>query len=142
MDMSNEHQVLTVILPPAIAARIRKKYPSDEIGCIPEKDSLRIQTQLGTDDAYQVRISEIALVLIEYLKKPGADWGPWPDELDDCIAIGTVLAARFSKDLDELLCEWPFEVVARLEKRCALEGISLEEWFTNRVIEMKAGSRS
>jgi hypothetical protein len=139
--MSDEHQVLAMILPPTVAARIREKYPLDESGCIPEEESRRIQTRLAADEAYQVQISKIAFVLIEYLKKRSADWGPWPDELDDCIAIGTVLAARFSEDLEEVLCEWPSAVLDQLEERCASKGISLEEWFTNRVIESKAVHR-
>jgi hypothetical protein len=136
--MSNEHEVVAMILPPTIAARIRQTYPPDESGCIPEKESLRIQTRLETDDVYQARIRKIAFVLIDYLREPSPDWGPWPDELDDCIAIGTVLAARFSGDLDELLCELPSEILGRVEQRCASEGITVEEWFINWFIESKA----
>jgi hypothetical protein len=76
--------------------------------------------------------------LLRYLKLPTPVWGCWPEELDDCIAIGTILAAWFSAEFDELLCELPAEALDRLEKVCTEEGVSPEEWLANRIIERKA----
>jgi hypothetical protein len=136
--MNEELVTVPAVLPPFLYDRLEDEGridPNVEHGDI---DICESQFRLIQDEPYWARIWALTATIWPYLGQPGSDWGPWPHELDDCLAIAGNLSALIHGALDESLCEWPEEVIEDLEQECRERCVSLEVLLINRIFGMKS----
>jgi hypothetical protein len=136
--MNEELVTVPAVLPPFLYDRLEDEGridPNVEQGDI---DVCESQIRLIKDEPYRARIWAITATIWPYLGLPGPDWGPWPDKVEDCLAIAANLSALIFGELDESLCRWPEEVIEDLERDCRERCISLEVLLINRLFDMKS----
>ena len=57
--------------------------------------------------------------------------------MGESVFIGMILGIWFTKDIEEQLLDMPEEELAFLEKECRQQGISLEQYLFDRLVEVR-----
>jgi hypothetical protein len=136
--MDSELVTVPCVLPPRVTDRLIAEGRIDPTIELADLDTMQIQARFIEDLAYRKRIWELTQQIWLCLFEPGTNWGSWPDNLDDCLAIAGNLSALIFGELDESLCQWPEEVIEDLERECREDCVSLEVLLINRLFDMKS----
>jgi hypothetical protein len=93
--------------------------------------------QVLADPKRKFKLRETTDSIVAHLKLFPSGWGEWPQNSEDCLFIGSLLAAGLLQDLDEKLIEFPEEFIVFLEERCKEEGVETEDILLELFIESR-----
>jgi hypothetical protein len=122
-----------VLLPPFIRQRLSAK--ADSLGVLPVNLAGPLIQALLLDTERQERLFRTASDILDHIQSDSPGWGDWPTDIADALCIGTILGRWIETGIEERILELSEEDLARADKRCQAQGLSLEQYVIERLIE-------
>lgn len=126
------------IVPPRIGDRIQEEFDC-EAGLISWE---RVAPKLNHRAGSRERVYTLARKIADHImgEKPG--WGPWPEDLQECLSIGLVLGAWLESGLEDVVTEMPESELAEFEDESRRTGLSLEQLVIRNLVAAKEAEDS
>jgi hypothetical protein len=128
------------VLPPLLVERVHRHYNLLYGEGFTASDALaKFCSEFITDAAFRERIQTRAEELQSIVfDSRDPSWGLWPLDPEECAGIGFFLGLALENSLDDYLADLPEPRLALLEAQVVSSGRSLEEIFTEMLIESKS----
>jgi hypothetical protein len=95
------------------------------------------------EPAFCERVHAISRDLHDTVFDPDSrEWGTWPTDLQEIIAVGFVLGVYFESGIDDMLLRLSEEELSFVEEQCREESLSLNELIIDRLWESKQSGES
>jgi hypothetical protein len=127
-----------VLLPPFIRQRLSAK--ADSLGVLPLKLAGPLIQALLLDPERQERLFQRAGNILDHIESGAPGWGDWPTDAADALCVGTILGMWIETGVEQKILELSEEDLARADKRCQSEGLSLEQYVIGLITERLDGS--
>ena len=128
------------VLPPLLVERVHRHYNLLYGEGFTASDAIaNFCSEFITDAAFRERIQTRAEDLQSIVfDSRDPSWGLWPLDPEECAGIGFFLGLALENSLDDYLADLPEPRLALLEAQVVSSGRSLEEIFTEMLIESKS----
>jgi hypothetical protein len=128
-------------VPPELSARIQSECGRKvRNGLLPHRASKPVLHRYMHEPAFCERVHAISRELHDVVFDPDRhEWGTWPTDLQEIIAVGFVLGVYLESGIDEMLLRLSEEELSFVEEQCREESLSLNELMIDRLWESKSG---
>lgn len=133
-----------LVVPPELLLRIEAEHGKRTRGGVISHRALQpLFDRYMHEPAFCERVHAIAGELNDVVFDPDSrEWGPWPTDLQEAIAVGFVLGVYLEAGLDQMLLELPEEELSFIEQECKERSLSLAEIVIDRLSETKRSGES
>ena len=111
-------------LPPFIRQRLSAK--ADSLGILPVNLVGPVIQALLVDQERQERLFRTAGDILDHIQSGAPGWGDRPPDTADALCVGTILSKWIEEGVEQGILELSEEDLARADKCCQSEGLSLE----------------
>ena len=134
------NELKPLLLPSAIGDRISGKTDSD--GALPINLSSQLIDKMSNDPVRAERLREQAEAIWDHLASGTSGWGEWPSSIEDSLFIGFLLGHWVEQGAEELIIELSGDRLSILEDHCRQNGLSLEHFLTELIVESIEGRKN
>jgi hypothetical protein len=122
-----------LLLPSAIGDRISSRTDSD--GALPINLSSQLIDKISNDPVRAERLREQAEAIWDHLASGATGWGQWPPSVEDSLFIGFLLGLWVQRGVEELIVELSEDRLSTLEDYCRGNGLSVEQFLIEHIVE-------
>jgi hypothetical protein len=132
-----------LIVPPELSARIQSECGRPVLkGLLPHRAAQPIFHRYNHEPAFCERVHAMARKLHDIIFSDSPEWGIWPTDLQEIIAVGFILGIYLEGAVDEMLLGLSEEELSFVEEQCREESLSLNELIIERLLESKQPGES
>jgi hypothetical protein len=133
-----------LVVPPELLLQIQSHYEKRTRGNVISHRAMKpVFDRYMHEPAFCERVHAIAGELNDVVFDPDSrEWGDWPTDLQEAIAVGFVLGVYLEVGIDQMLLELPEEELSFVEQECKERSLSLAEIVIDRLSEMKQPGES
>jgi hypothetical protein len=132
-DILKAIMIVWPIIPPRIGDRIQEEFDCKSQLLPWDTAARKLNCATGSRDRLLTLANEIADHIMG--EKPG--WGPWPEDLQECVNIGLLLGAFLEIGLEEVVTEMPESDLTQFEEESRRTGLSLEQLMIRDLVAAK-----
>ena len=126
------------IVPPGIGDRIQEEFECKS-GLIPCDAA---ESKLNSSVESRERLYTLAREIADHIMGEKTGWGPWPEDLQECLSIGLVLGVWLESGLEDFVTEMPESELTEFEEESRRTGLNLEQLVIRNLVAAKEAEDS